>query len=52
LVTQVVVQTTQVAVVMVTVLPLEDIALHQVDMVLTVGHNMQVVSVVMDLVET
>ena len=39
-------------VVMVTVLPLEDTALHQVDMVPTVGHNMQVVSVVMDLVET
>ena len=47
-----VVQTTQVVVVMVIVLPLEDIALHQVDTVQTVGRNMQVVSVVMDLVET
>jgi hypothetical protein len=50
LVTQVVVQTTQVAVVMVTVLPLEDIALHQVDMVPTVVKDVQVESVVMDLV--
>ena len=47
-----VVQTTQVAVVMVTVLPLEDTALHQVDMVPTVAKVEQEVSVEMVLAVT